>query len=116
MFKKIAIGAVILVVVFITFNLIKQIMDALNVSKRLDEAAERVYQAEIKNKELKKKLSEIKSPQFVEEEARNKLGLAKKGETIVIIPDEKIKEILGSTESAEPRLPNWLGWLRVFFK
>lgn len=116
MFKKITIGIAILVVAAIAYNLINQIMHTLGVSERLSKAAEKVYGLEIKNKELKKKLSEIKSPQFVEEVARNKLGLAKEGETLVIIPDAKIKEILGATESAtEPRLPNWLGWLKVFF-
>lgn len=113
-FKKIIIAVAILVVTFIAFNLINQIISTLSVSDRLSRALESVHKAEIKNKELKKKLLEIKSPEFLEEEARNKLGLAKEGETIVIIPDEKIKEVLGTTESAEPRLPNWLGWLRVF--
>lgn len=116
MLKKISIGIAILVVAFIVFNLINQIKSTRSVSDRLNKAAESVYRAEIKNKELKKKLLEIKSPQFIEEQARNKLGLAKSDETVVIIPDKKIKEILGSTESAkEQRLPNHLGWLKVFF-
>ncbi|MEK7617083.1 MAG: septum formation initiator family protein [Patescibacteria group bacterium] len=114
MIKKFTIGLIILVVGFISFNLIKQITDTLNVSERLNQAADRVFISEVKNKELKKRLSEIKSPEFVEEIARNKLGLGKEGETLVIIPDKKIKEILGVTSSSEPRLPNWLGWLRVF--
>lgn len=116
MFKQITLGIVILFVIFAVYNLLNQITDTLNASDRLSKIAEDVYRAEVKNKELKKKLSEIKSPQFIEEQARNKLGLAKEGETVVIIPDEKIKQILGATEAAQPRLPNWLGWLRVFFK
>lgn len=117
MIKKIAFGIGILIVILVGFNLVNQISSTLGVSSRLKEAAEDVSRAQIKNEELKRKLSEIKSPKFVEEIARDKLGLAKEGETIVIIPEAKIKEILGTSEaSEEPRLPNWLGWLKLFFK
>ena len=115
MFKKVAIGVVGLVLILVIFNLVNQISSTMGVSKRLKEAADDVSRAQIKNKELKDKLSWIKSPKFVEEIARNKLGLVKDGETIVIIPEDKIKEILGATESAEPRLPNWKGWLKLFW-
>lgn len=91
-------------------------MDAVKSSERLSQAADTVYQLEAKNKELKKKLTQIQSPQFIEEQARNKLGLSKAGETIVIIPEEKLRQVLGATQSAQVRLPNWLGWFKVFFK
>ena len=101
----------------IAYNLLVQITDALKSGERLSTAAEKVYKLEAKNKELIQKLKEIQSPEFIEEMARNKLGLGKAGETIIIIPEEKIKEILGASNSAqEIRLPNWLGWLRVFFR
>ena len=116
MVKKITFGIIILIVIVVAYNLINQIISTLSVSDRLGQALESVHQAEIKNKELKKKLSEIKSPEFIEEQARDKLGLAKPGETVVIIPDEKIKEILGATSSSEPKFPNWLGWFKVFFR
>ena len=117
MLKKITLGVAILIVIVIAYNLISQIADALKSGERLSKEAEEVYQLEGKNRQLKKKLSEIKSPLFIEEQARNKLNLGKKGETVVIIPEEKIKQVLGATPSAQvARLPNWLGWLKVFFK
>ncbi|OGE29639.1 hypothetical protein A2867_02135 [Candidatus Daviesbacteria bacterium RIFCSPHIGHO2_01_FULL_40_11] len=116
MIKKIIYGLIILVVLIIAFNLIKQIIEATKSGERLSLAADEVYQLEIKNKSLKKKLIRIQSPEFIEEEIRNKLGFAKKGETVVVIPDEKLKSVLGASSSAQIRLPNWLGWLRVFFQ
>ncbi|MBI2599345.1 septum formation initiator family protein [Candidatus Daviesbacteria bacterium] len=92
-----------------------QILYALKSEDRLTQAAELVYKLENKNKQLQEKLSQIQSPQFIEQQARNKLGLSKKGETVVIIPEEKLKLVLGSSQSAVVRLPNWLGWFRVFF-
>ncbi len=107
--------AATLVIILVSYNLIGQIFDALKVGDRLEESAERLHTLEIKNQELKKKLLEVKSPEFIEKQARDKLGLAKEGETIVVIPQEKIDAILGASKKLEElRLPNWQGWLKLF--
>ena len=114
--RKIVLGGIILISLLVGYNLIVQITDALKSQDRLFSQAEVVYQLEAKNREFKKKLSEVQTPQCIEETARNKLGLGREGETIVIIPEEKLKSILGASQSAVIRLPNWLGWWKVFFK
>lgn len=101
---------------FIAYNLLSQILQAVKSSERLSSEAEDLFKLEAKNKELKAKLSQIRSPEFIEKEARNKLGLAKPGETVIIIPDEKIRAILQATPSAQTRLSNPLGWWRLFFR
>lgn len=116
MIKKIVLGTIILVVLIVAYNLISQIIQTTKSSERLSQAADSVYKLEAKNRALKEKLTQMQSPQFLEEEVRNKLGLSKKGETIVVIPEDKIKLVLGTSSSAQIRLPNWLGWLKVFFK
>ena len=103
-------------VLLVAVYLLQQITNTIKSSDRLSTAANTVYQLEVKNRQLKQKLSQIQSAHFIEEQARNKLGLAKNGETIVIIPAEKLKQILGASQSAKVRLPNWLGWWRVFFQ
>ncbi len=116
MFKKVSTVLIILVSLFIAYKLIFQISDALKSGERLSTAADQVFMFEAKNKQLKKKLSEVESPQFIEEEARNKLGLGKPGETVVIIPENKLRQVLeGSSSAEEVRLPNYQGWLKVFF-
>ncbi len=116
MIRKIALGVIILVVLSLAYNLLVQITDALRSGDRLSAAAEAVYNLEAKNRQLKNKLSEVQSPEFIEEQARNKLGLGKSGETMVIIPDDKLKLVMGASSSAGVRLPNWLGWFKVFFR
>ena len=81
----------------------------------MDQATEKLHKLEVENRNLKNKLENVKSNDFIEEEARNKLGLAKEGEIIVIIPDETIDLILGKKKAEIVRLPNYLGWWRVFF-
>lgn len=115
MVRKIAMGAIILIVLLIGYNLIVRIMDALRSGERLSQAADKVYQLEGKNKQLKQKLKEVQSGEFIEEQARNKLGLGKAGETVVIIPEEKLNLVMGASRSAQVRLPNPLGWLKVFW-
>lgn len=115
MVKRIALGLIILVSLVVAYNLVIQIMAAVKSGERLSQAADTVYKLEAKNKELRKKLAEIQSSEFIEEQARDKLGLSKKGETVVIIPEEKLKLVLGASQAAQVRLPNWLGWLKVFW-
>lgn len=116
MVRKIAFGAIILIILLVAYNLIVQIMDALRSGERLSQAADKVYKLEAKNKELKQKLKEVLSGEFIEEQARNKLGLGKPGETLVIIPGDKLKLLMEASAPAQIRLPNPLGWWRVFFR
>lgn len=116
MIKKISLVVIILVSLIVAYNLITQTLEATKSGERLSQAAEVVYKLQVKNENLKKKISQIKSPEFIEKEVRNKLGFAKKGETVVVIPEEKLKMVLGTSASAQIRLPNWLGWMRLFFK
>jgi len=117
MIKKVVLGLIILVSLVVAYNLVTQIMDAVKSSERLSQAAETVYELEARNKALKQELSRIQSPQFVEEQTRNKLGLGKIGETVVIIPENTLNLVLSASSSAQTvRLPNWLGWWKVFWR
>lgn len=117
MAKRIVLLIALLVVLLIVYKLLSQIMDALKSGDRLSQQAQKVFNLENKNKDLEKRLTEVQSEEFIEQQARNKLGLGKAEETIIIIPDEKLKEVLGASKSAQAvRLPNWLGWWRVFWK
>lgn len=116
MTRKITLGLIILVILFVVYNLINQITEAIRSEGRLSEAADVVYQLGMKNKQLKQKLSQVQSPEFIEAEIRNKLGMSKKGETVVVIPEAKLGSVMGASQAAELRLPNWLGWIKVFSK
>lgn len=105
----------IIIIIFL-YNLVNQIVSTLRSGDRLSEATQKLHELEIENKKLKKRLEEVKTNEFLEREARNKLGLTEEDETLIIIPDQKIEEILNpKKEDAETRLPNWQGWLRVFW-
>ena len=109
--------AILVVAVLIAYNLIGQIRVAFKSGDRLSLAAEQIIKLEIKNKELKKRLAEVKSAGFLEQQIRDKLGLVKEGETLVVIPQAVIDQVLALNQKVEKvRLPNPLGWWRLFFK
>lgn len=115
--KKIVVFLIFIVILFLAYGLVSQIYSAFQAEKRLSSEFEKLSGLQVKNQELKKTLSEARSPQFLEQMARDKLGLSKDGETVFIIPQEKIDKVLGISEKiGELRLPNWQGWLKLFFK
>ena len=67
------------------------------------------------NLELKSKLKGVKKPQFVEEEARNKLFLAKPGEGVVLIPSGSLKQDSQPKFAPRDTRPNWQKWWELFF-
>lgn len=113
---KIGFLVIILVAGIVVYNLLGDTWKAVRAGDRLSQAIEELHNLEIKNKELKNQLLQVKSAEFIEQQARDKLGLVKEGETVVVIPEEKIKQVLGlSKKIKEVKFPNWLGWLKVFF-
>lgn len=71
------------------------------------------YQAKKKEtKYLEERLYFVKSTEFIEKEAREKLGLVKEGEYVVLapVPLEKKQQTMISDDT-----PNWKKWLNLFF-
>lgn len=67
------------------------------------------------NIELKKRLEYVSTPSFIEKEARDKLGLARVGEQVVVLP-KNVEEIVFPKEEEKPKeLPNWKKWYKFFF-
>lgn len=115
--RKVIFIAILVAFLIIGYNLFGQIISTLKSGERLDLAAEKLHQLEIKNRELKKRLEQVKSPEFIEQQSRDKLGLVREGETLIVIPEERIDQILSLNKKMEEvKLPNPLGWWKLFFK
>lgn len=66
---------------------------------------------ERENRELEEALAAAETPEFIEKTAREKLGLVKEGETVVVLP--KTKE--GQETISNKQIPNWKKWRDLFF-
>lgn len=107
---------IIVVSAILVVNLSRSIWDLW---RRRDIVAERkdvLLRLEKENKRLKDELIYSESPLFIEQEARNRLGLGKEGEQVVILPKSQIPNSNNQTkEEKEGNLPNWKRWWRLFF-
>lgn len=96
-------------------KLSKDILRLLKAGEQIRLAEQRVLQLEKEKKELSEKRQYYYSQDFIEEEARNKLNMARPGETIVILPPN-LEELLGRQKLKQAlELPNWKRWWKLFF-
>lgn len=103
-----AVGISLLLII----NGTKRILSLRTTSQRVAEAQERLEKLNQENEALKRELEYKKSEQFAEEEIRNKLGLAKRGEAVVVLPKENSQQ--SKVENEQPE-PNWRKWWDFFF-
>lgn len=115
--KKILIAAGVLILLLVIYNLINGIFGAFKSGDRLNQALEQLNKLEAENKQLKQQYTQVQTNSFIEQQARDKLLYAKPGETVVVIPESKLDAVLGiSAKKDEVRLPNPLGWLKLFWR
>ena len=108
---------IILAVVLFVISLARNIFKIFEAKKRVEEIRQRVEKLKSENALLGKKLDEVKSQEYIEKQLRDKLGLAKEGETVVVLPDEEIlRQIATQTIEEEDYLPDptWKKWLKLF--
>jgi cell division protein FtsB len=109
--KKILPVIIVIVLLVIIRNIVLSIIELRDNDKVLTTLQEEAAQKKTENKFLKEKLLYVKSEDFVETEAREKLGLVKEGEYIVVAsPPAEMKPPQAPIEEA----PNWKKWWEVF--
>lgn len=84
--KKVIYIISIVVLLLVINGLAHSIYDLWSKKDVITEAKNELNQQKMENQKLKGELSYVKTPQFIEEEARNKLFLTKPNEKVVIIP------------------------------
>lgn len=117
MLNKLAIIGGIFLAIVICYSLAKQTYDSLQVESRVDQETEKLISLQRQNIELKKQLEEVRGITFIESQARDRLNFSRANETVVIISQEELRKVLGvATQKKEEILPNWQGWLKLFWK
>lgn len=112
--RMLSIGLIVFLLIFIT-ALTKNILDSYKRLEDLGKVKKEEQALEKETKELKKELEYRDSEEFVEKEARNKLGLSKKGESIYVVEDESSEEE-NSISGEKEDFSNWQLWVKVFTK
>ena len=103
----------VIVALVLAINSYRKITDFRLAAKTVDERQAYLDELKKKNEEFQKELEYKESSQFAELEIRNKLGLAKPGEAVVIVPRgvDRESEIVNRGKSK----PNWQKWKELLF-
>jgi cell division protein FtsB len=98
-------------------SLVRNILKISESRKKIENERTKVENLKKENEALEKKLAETSGLEFTEKQLRDKLGLAKEGEIVVVLPDEKILEgLVPKVPEEEETLPDpiWKRWLKLF--
>jgi len=103
----------ILVSIVLATNSTKRILSLRTTSQSVQEAEKQLEQLKQDNQALKQELEYKKSEGFIEKEFRNRLGLAREGEAVVILPRENSDH--SSVDRNQRPEKNWQKWWNHFF-
>jgi cell division protein FtsB len=105
-----------LVSLAICIGLVRSIFDTLNRRNVVSERREVLKKEQDLHAQLQEQLKEATSPAFIEKQARDKLGLAKEGEIIVLLGKPGNTEASRSSDGISgPTLSQWKKWWSLFF-
>lgn len=103
---------ILLILLLIIRNGIVSILNSFSNETTGVKLEQTLAEEEKKNKFLKERLYYVKTNQFVEEEAKEKLGMLRSGELFVIAPTSTP---LNQEKIVLDDKPNWKKWLDLFF-
>ncbi len=116
-FIKIRIYALILFVFLFALSLFRNILKVNEVKNRIQREREKVQKLEEEGRILEEELKKMQANEYLESQLRDKLGLAKKGESVVILPDlETLKSLVPEIPDEKDYLPDppYKKWLKLF--
>lgn len=100
------------VALILAVNGTKRTLSLRGTSQKVVEAQENLERLKQENEDLRRELAYKKSERFAEEEIRNKLGLARPGEKVFIVPKES--SLQSAVSSQKDEQPNWQKWRDLF--
>lgn len=99
----------IVLLLYFGTNISSTLYRSVQSRQRLDDMRREVRDLEKQRDQLRHRLAYQQSDRFVEQEARNKLGMARPNETVVILPEQQavLGEQARSDTAAGPDVPLW---------
>lgn len=106
--------SLLLIILIILATQIGAIIDLSGRKSLLTERERDLEKVKNEQNSLKKKASIVNTPEFIEKEAREKLGMGRDGETIVLLPPSG-RETVNNDDDSSSKLPVWSQWLKLIF-
>lgn len=108
----------LIVSIILILSMLKNIKSLLSRTDAIEETRQKVVELKEEQAKLLTMKERVESEEFIEKEAREKLGLAKPGEVVVVLPEEEILRRIApkfEDEDFVEKLPIWKRWARMFF-
>ncbi|MAG59169.1 hypothetical protein CMO96_00025 [Candidatus Woesebacteria bacterium] len=108
----------LIVSLFVIVSVARSTIKLLGKDDSIGEAQKRVEELEREQAELLELREQIESEEFVEREARERLGLAKEDEVVVVLPEDDVLRRLAPPDEEEEfveEAPIWKRWTKLFF-
>lgn len=105
-------------IVLLAISGIRSVANASRVKAQIKAEQDKVLKMRLENIELEKRIALTQGGDFIDREIRNKLGLVKNGEVVVVLPDVEILRQLAPPEVENKDTlpdPNWKKWGKLFF-
>ena len=106
-----------LVFLILASSLIKSITRIRQGDEIIKKTENRLNNLNEENKKLEKQVEIVSSPEYAERQLRDKLGLVKEGEVVLILPEPGIvKKLAPNIDFNEkmPLKPNYMKWIVLF--
>lgn len=108
----------VIILILFSISLSKEIIRRYDVNREINQLKTEVEELEKRNAELAELIQYLNTESFQEKEARTKLGMAKPGEKVVVIPEVKEEQTEGTPSLSPPNLEelsNPQRWWNYFF-
>lgn len=110
------VGSVLIFMILIS-SLFKSINRIKVGNTVIEKTKAKIEKSEAENQKLSDQLKVIQSEEFMEKQLRDKLGLAKEGEIILVLPEADIVRKLSPQIPIEVEIKpksNWQKWVELF--
>ena len=110
-------AALLILLVILISSFIKSIKRIREGDVLIEKTKTKLEKLDEENRKLEDQLKITQSEEFMEKQLRNKLGLAKEGEIVLVLPDnetlKKLAPVIPSEEEVTLK-PNWRKWIDLF--
>ncbi len=102
--------------IFLIISLSHSSVNLWQKANLLDKEEERFAKAKLENEILTEELAKLQTPQYIEKQAREKLGLSRENEMVVVFPGKDQAEVKPSeTPLINPKKPVWQQWWKILW-
>lgn len=106
-----------ILIVLLLISTIRNVQRVKGIRSQVEKEEQKVAKMQAENAQLEEQIAVAEGTNFIEKQIRNKLGLVKPGEAIVVLPDAEIlKKMAPQIVTEEDVLPDpiWRKWLKLF--